>query len=158
MIGGLETAAPSSLRGCKFERQCPVPPSKSTVNLILEAHCKLPRANQAPRFFVIFRSLFTLTGPPRYLNPPFLISRSLNFHPPPITLLPLTSRKLTLLIAGGRLIQGTVMKDKGELLEPIAIEELELVDFGDATIETRQISPFGQNPDSTYGLGWAGGR
>lgn len=50
------------------------------------------------------------------------------------------------------------MKDQGELLEPIAIEELDLVDFGDATIETRQISPFGQNPDSAYVWGWAPGR
>jgi hypothetical protein len=50
------------------------------------------------------------------------------------------------------------MKDQGELLEPIAIEELELVDLGDASIETRQISPHGSNPDSQYGVGWWGGR
>jgi hypothetical protein len=50
------------------------------------------------------------------------------------------------------------MKDKGELLEPIDSEELELVDFGDAAVETRQISPIGHNPDSAYVWGWAGGR
>ena len=50
------------------------------------------------------------------------------------------------------------MKHKVELRGPIEIEELELVDLGDAGIETRQISPVGMNPDSAYGVGWAGGR
>lgn len=50
------------------------------------------------------------------------------------------------------------MKDKGEPVEKVEIEELELVDLGDAAAETRMISPFGTNPDSAYGIGWAAGR
>lgn len=50
------------------------------------------------------------------------------------------------------------MKENVEVLEQVEIEELELVDLGDAAIETRQISPFGSNPDSTYVIGWAAGR
>ena len=50
------------------------------------------------------------------------------------------------------------MKDKSELAEQVEIEEVEIVDLGDAAIETRQISPFGHNPDSAYVWGWAPGR
>lgn len=50
------------------------------------------------------------------------------------------------------------MKDKGELAAHVEIEEVELVDLGDAAIETRQISPVGMNPDSAYGVGWIAGR
>jgi hypothetical protein len=35
--------------------------------------------------------------------------------------------------------------------------EVELMDLGDAAVETRQIAPGGQNIDSTYGFGvWPG--
>lgn len=49
------------------------------------------------------------------------------------------------------------MNEKIDLLE-VEIEEVKLVDLGDAAVETRQISPIGSNPDSQYVLGWIGGR
>lgn len=49
------------------------------------------------------------------------------------------------------------MKEKKVERLEVEIEELELVDLGDAAVETRQIAPGGHLPDSEYVLGiWSG--
>lgn len=42
---------------------------------------------------------------------------------------------------------------KDEALELTALEDAELIDLGDAVEETKQLSPFGSNPDCYYGIG-----
>jgi hypothetical protein len=45
------------------------------------------------------------------------------------------------------------MNDKVDLVE-LEVEQMSLVDLGDATVETKQIAPAFHSPDSHYGWGY----
>jgi hypothetical protein len=63
-----------------------------------------------------------------------------------------TKRKRKLPVAGGRLTKGTVMNEKVDQVER-EVERTSFVDLGDAAVETKQVAPSNQAPDSLYGMG-----